>query len=70
MPWCTQLNVAGVGGTWMGIVSPKFFDPFINQAEVGAVAPEMLCDVPGKPAPSQRLLGPLTRLHPLTIPKS
>lgn len=62
--------MAGVGGTQMGIVSPEFSGPFVDQAEVGAVAPEMLRDVPGKPALSQGLQGPLTRLHPLTISKS
>lgn len=58
------------GGYTDGIVSPKFSGPFVDRAEVGAVAPEMLRDIPGKPAPSQGLQGPLTGPHPLTLPKS
>lgn len=56
---------------WTGIVSPKCFGPFIHQAEVGAVAPEMLRDVPGKAAPSQGLLGAhktLSAHHPHVLP--
>lgn len=40
------------------VVVLKFFGPFIEQAEVGTVAPERPRDAPGKPVPSQDLLGP------------
>lgn len=45
-----------------GVVSLKFFGPFIEQAEAGDVAPEKFHNVPGQPVLSQELLGPLTRL--------